>query len=46
LARITDYNDALRALAETRGLRYVDMVDALADESGYLRRTAPRTAST
>ena len=30
------YNDALRALAEERGFHYIDLVDALAGEDGFL----------
>ena len=34
--RIAQYNEKLYALAQDRGCRYVDLVEALADESGFL----------
>lgn len=36
MERISRYNEALFALAEEREYRYVDLVEALADETGYL----------
>ena len=36
LARVREYNRALYAMAEARGLRYVDLEEALAGEDGYL----------
>ena len=36
MKRIAEYNEALYALAEERECRYVDLVEALADETGYL----------
>lgn len=36
MERIAEYNDALYSLAEERGLYYLDLVEALADEGGYL----------
>lgn len=33
---VNAYNDALRALAEERGFHYIDLVDALAGEDGFL----------
>ena len=36
MKRVTAYNEALRALAEERECYFVDLVDALADDSGYL----------
>lgn len=36
MERVTTYNEALRALAETRECFYVDLVDAFADEEGFL----------
>lgn len=42
MARVNEYNAALTELAAARGCWYVDLVDALADESGYL----PKAEST
>lgn len=36
MAAVDAYNDALRALAEARGFHYIDLVDALAGEDGFL----------
>lgn len=33
---VNAYNDALRALAEERGYRYIDLVEALSGEDGFL----------
>ncbi|MGN1001564.1 MAG: GDSL-type esterase/lipase family protein [Oscillospiraceae bacterium] len=36
MERVTAYNDALYRLAQEKGLYYLDLVEALADDSGYL----------
>lgn len=36
MAAVDAYNDALRTLAEERGFHYIDLVDALAGEDGFL----------
>ena len=36
MERVREYNEALEALAQQRGCRFLDLVEALADDSGYL----------
>jgi hypothetical protein len=40
MSRITDYNAALYELAAEKGCYYIDLIEALADESGYLPESA------
>ena len=36
MARVTEYNEALYELAEEKGCYYIDLIDALSDDAGFL----------